>query len=234
MMTNPAFLLFSAAYAVSFPLLLLALIAVYGRQAGQAGSSESSRSAPPWSARRARRRHVVRSIRDAVADPGRAAGHRCSLQWQSAEGGLVGQRGLVLSGWMLFGAASWRAWVLPRGLSIGVAAGGLIGFQAAMPPWGVALGLGLAAVGIWLTRHDRIAVRVEAPRDGAPAAVSPSRLGLAWDLEDRRLGSRSVAQRHHTRKVHHVFSSHPSCLERARPVGRQRTTQVQPYSGIPG
>jgi hypothetical protein len=47
MMTNPAFLLFSTAYAVSFPLLLIALIAVYrrhDRRSRIAGRAE----APPY------------------------------------------------------------------------------------------------------------------------------------------------------------------------------------------
>ena len=59
-------------------------------------------------------------------------------------------------GWILFGLASVRARVLPRALSVAVALGGLIGFQAAMPPWGVVLGLAVAAVGIWLIRQDRM------------------------------------------------------------------------------
>jgi hypothetical protein len=176
MMTNPAFLIFSAAYAVSFPLLLIALIALYGRQAGQAGvfgvvafctavvgttglagDMWFEAFAMPW---------LTQVAPQVIGVP--SSGSLLRVAW------LVSVA-LFSLGWMLFGAASWRARVLPRGLAIGVAAGGLIGFQAAMPPWGVALGLAVAAVGIWLIRQDRIAVRVEAPGDGAPAAVTPSR-----------------------------------------------------------
>ena len=176
MMTNPAFLLFSAAYAVSFPLLLIALIAVYGRQAGQAGVFGAvafctavvgttglagdmwfEAFAMPW---------LTQVAPQVIGVP--SSGSLLRVAW------LVSVV-LFSLGWMLFGAASWRARVLPRGLSIGVAAGGLLGFQAAMPPWGVALGLAVAAVGIWLIRQDRIAGRVEAPPHGAPAAVTPSR-----------------------------------------------------------
>jgi hypothetical protein len=64
-------------------------------------------------------------------------------------------------GWILFGLASLRARVFPRALSVAVAIGGLIGFQAAMPPWGVALGLAVAALGVWLIRQDRIARQVQ-------------------------------------------------------------------------
>ena len=37
MMTDPLFRVFSAAYAVAFPLLLIALVALYWRQASRAG-----------------------------------------------------------------------------------------------------------------------------------------------------------------------------------------------------
>ena len=37
MMTDPVFLVFNAAYAITFPLLLIALVALYWRQAGEAG-----------------------------------------------------------------------------------------------------------------------------------------------------------------------------------------------------
>jgi hypothetical protein len=39
MMTEPVFLVFNAAYAITFPLLLIALVALYWRQAGEAGLS---------------------------------------------------------------------------------------------------------------------------------------------------------------------------------------------------
>ena len=37
MMTDPVFIVFNAAYAITFPLLLIALVALYWRQAGEAG-----------------------------------------------------------------------------------------------------------------------------------------------------------------------------------------------------
>jgi hypothetical protein len=62
---------------------------------------------------------------------------------------------LFALGWALFGIASWRARVFPVALSIALGVAGLIGFMAAMPPWGVPLGLAVAAIGVWLIRHDR-------------------------------------------------------------------------------
>jgi hypothetical protein len=64
---------------------------------------------------------------------------------------------------------------LPRALSIAVAIGGLIGFQAAMPLWGVALGLAVAAVGVWLIRQDRLVRRVQTRPVHEPGAVAEPR-----------------------------------------------------------
>ena len=176
MMTNPVFLGFNAAYAVTFPLLLIALIAVYGRQASQAGVFGAVAFCTavvgtmglagdmwfegfgmPW---------LTQVAPQVIGVP--SSGSLLRVAW------LVSVV-LFSLGWILFGMASWRAKVLPRALAVAVAVGGLLGFQAAMPPWGVALGLAVAAVGIWLVRHDRIVGRVPAPSPGAPTAVTLAR-----------------------------------------------------------
>ena len=74
-------------------------------------------------------------------------------------------------GWILFGLACWRARVLPRWLSVAVAVGGLLGFLASMPPWGVILGLAVAAVGVWLIRQDRTAQAAQARAVAEPVVV---------------------------------------------------------------
>jgi hypothetical protein len=43
MMLNPAFRLFSAAYAITFPLILIALVALYRREAQDSDPSWSTR-----------------------------------------------------------------------------------------------------------------------------------------------------------------------------------------------
>jgi uncharacterized protein (DUF2062 family) len=48
-----------------------------------------------------------------------------------------------------------RAKVLPTTVSAAIVVGGLIGFFAAMPPFGVPLGLAVAAAGAWLLRSAR-------------------------------------------------------------------------------
>jgi hypothetical protein len=156
MATNPAFQLFSAAYAITFPLILIALVALYWREALEAGLFGAvafciavtgtvalagdmwfEAFATPWLARVA---PVVFS-----AD---RTGSSLVKAWLVT---VV----LFALGWALFGIASWRARVFPVALSIALGVAGLIGFMAAMPPWGVPLGLAVAALGIWLIRHDR-------------------------------------------------------------------------------
>ncbi len=173
MMTNPVFLGFNAAYAVTFPLLLLALIAVYWRQASQAGFFGAiafcvatvgtmglagdmwfEGFAMPW---------LTQVAPEVIGVP--SSGSLLRTAW------LVSVA-LFSLGWILFGVASWRARVLPRALSIALAVGGLIGFQAAMPPWGVALGLAVGAVGIWLIRQDRTVQAVPALPHRPPTAVA--------------------------------------------------------------
>ena len=156
MMTNPAFQLFSAAYAITFPLLLIALVALYWRQAHAAGVFGAvafciavigtvalagdmwfEGFASPWIAR----------VAPAMFSADRT-GSSLVTAWLVT---VV----LFALGWALFGLASWRARVFPVPMSLALGVAGLIGFQAAMPPWGVPLGLAVAAVGVWLIRHDR-------------------------------------------------------------------------------
>jgi hypothetical protein len=64
---------------------------------------------------------------------------------------------LFAIGWVLFGLASLRARVFPRLISLAIVAGGIIGFLAARPPYGVPLGLALLSLGIWMVRTQRAA-----------------------------------------------------------------------------
>ena len=59
---------------------------------------------------------------------------------------------LFAVGWVLFGLASLRARVFPRPISIAIVIGGVIGFQAALPPFAIPLALAIGALGIWMIR----------------------------------------------------------------------------------
>ena len=156
MMLNPAFRLFSAAVAITFPLILIALVALYWREAQEAGLFGAvafciavtgtvalagdmwfEGFASPW----------IAQVTPETFSADRT-GSSLVKAWLVT---VV----LFALGWALFGIASWRARVFPVALSIALGVAGLIGFMAAMPPWGLPLGLAVAALGVWLIRHDR-------------------------------------------------------------------------------
>jgi hypothetical protein len=70
--------------------------------------------------------------------------------------------GLMALGWALFGLATLRARVFPTAAALGLIVGGLIAFQSGIPPYGVPLGLAVAALGGWLMRSDRAEVSATA------------------------------------------------------------------------
>ena len=57
---------------------------------------------------------------------------------------------LFAVGWLSFGIASLRARVFPTWISLLLAVGGIAGYQALLAPWGIPLGVGVAALGVWL------------------------------------------------------------------------------------
>jgi len=161
-MTDPLFQVFNGAYAIAFPLLVIALVAIYWRQAREsglfgaiafcvavtgtvalAGDMWFEGFAVPWLA------HVAPAV--FAAD---RSGSLLMAAWLVT---VV----LFSLGWTLFGLASFRARIMPRALSVALAVCGVIGFQAAAPPWGAPLGLAVAAVGIWWMRQDRIVPPLE-------------------------------------------------------------------------
>jgi hypothetical protein len=174
-MKDPLFQVFNAGYAIAFPFLLLALVGLYWRQARETG--------------------IFGAIAFCVAATGTVAlggdmwfegfgvpwlAHVAPEVFTLNRGTLLVAAWLVSVvlfslGWALFGLASWRARILPRALSLALAVGGLIGFQAAMPPWGAALGLAVVAAGIWLMRQDRSAGQVHGRALAEPATVSARR-----------------------------------------------------------
>jgi hypothetical protein len=57
---------------------------------------------------------------------------------------------LFAAGWTFFGIASLRARVFPIAVSIAVIIGGVAGFQALLAPYGLPLGVAVAALGVWI------------------------------------------------------------------------------------
>ncbi len=176
MVTDPLFMVVSAAYFFAFPLLLIALVALYWRQAGRAGLFGAVA--------------FCTALVGTVALAGDMWFDAFAVPWlvqvapaivSADRSGSLLMTGWLVSvvlfslGWIMFGLASFRARVIPRALSITVAIGGLIGFKAATAPWGVALGLAVAAVGVWLIRHRQIDQGVQGPPVAKPVAAAANR-----------------------------------------------------------
>lgn len=157
MLADPIFRGVNLAYAAAFSGLAIAACAAYDRQAREAGrfglvalcaaiigtvnlgaNMWFEGFAVPWLA------GEVPQILTAEK----------TLFWQV---GYYSSYLLFAIGWVLFGLASLRARVFPRLISLAIVAGGAIGFLAARPPYGVALGLALLSLGIWMVRTRRAA-----------------------------------------------------------------------------
>jgi hypothetical protein len=157
MLADPTFRVVNLAYAAAFSGLAIAACAAYDRQAREAGrfglvalcaaiigtvnlgaNMWFEGFAVPWLA------GEVPQILTAEK----------TLFWQV---GYYSSYLLFAIGWVLFGLASLRARVFPRLISLAIVAGGAIGFLAARPPYGVALGLALLSLGIWMVRTGRAA-----------------------------------------------------------------------------
>lgn len=157
-MSNPVYLVSAVTQFAAFCLLLLALVAVYGREARQAGM------------------FGLVGVSAAVAGTMHLAGNYWfevfAVPWlvQTAPevmgaprngllviGGLSSYA-LFAAGWMLFGLASLRARVFPAAICAAIVLSGLIGFRAAAPPFGVPLGLTVAALGWWMVATSAVAL----------------------------------------------------------------------------
>lgn len=153
----------NAGYFFGFCGLMIALIAIQGRQSRQAGAFGTfafcaavvgtmtqagnmwfDGFASPW-------------LAEVVPQVFTTAGPTAILKL-----GAVLSYGLVALGWLLFGIATLRARVFPIGAALGLIVGGLIAYQSGIPAYGVPLGLAVAALGGWLIRSDRATVTATA------------------------------------------------------------------------
>jgi hypothetical protein len=69
--------------------------------------------------------------------------------------GAISSYLLFAIGWVLYGVASLRARVFPVAVSAGLVVGGIVGFSALLAPYGVPLGIALAALGVWMIRNPQ-------------------------------------------------------------------------------
>ena len=155
LVAEPVFRAVNLAYAAAFAGLFLALFAAYTRQAREAGSfglialfaaivGTFTLGADMWF--------------EGFATPWLLEVFPQLLTAERTTIWVIGYLSsyvLFALGWVLFGLASLRARVFPVPISVALTIGGLIGFLAAGPPWGAALGLALAWLGRWLITADR-------------------------------------------------------------------------------
>jgi hypothetical protein len=163
MLDDPIFRVVNLGYAAAFPGLAIAACAAYDKQAREAGTfglvalcaaiiGTVNLGANMWF--------------EGFAVPWLAGE---VPQILTAEKTLFWQVGYYSSylffaiGWVLFGLASLRAGVFPRLISLAIVAGGAIGFLAARPPYGVALGLALLSLGIWMVKNRSVANETAQP-----------------------------------------------------------------------
>jgi hypothetical protein len=153
---EPLFIAAKIVYLGGFVVLMFALIGVHGLQAHRAGRLGTvafgaaivgtmmlggdlwfETFAVPWLA----------------AGPG---GQGLTSQPSVLMGlGAISSYLLFAAGWTLFGIAAFRAKVFPTAISLAVIVGGLLGYQALLAPWGVALGLALIVLGLWISFTGR-------------------------------------------------------------------------------
>ncbi|WP_248763243.1 hypothetical protein [Pseudarthrobacter sp. SSS035] len=59
---------------------------------------------------------------------------------------------LFAVGWVVFGIAGWRSHMFPVWLGLLFVVAGLLGYNAGLPPYGIPIGLVMAALGWWIIR----------------------------------------------------------------------------------
>jgi hypothetical protein len=154
-LADPVFRAFSIAYAAAFVAMVLALVALYLRQAWAGGTfglvafgaavlGTMWLGADMWF--------------EAFCSPWLLEAVPTLLTMDKAviwQVGYLSSYGLFATGWILFGVSCLRARVYPPVACVAIALGGAIGIFAAQPPFGAPLGLAVAALGALLWRSDR-------------------------------------------------------------------------------
>ena len=168
MFADPVYLLSGVVYFVAFCLILLALVAIYGREGHKAGVF--------WSV------GLCAAVVGTIASAGNVGwADVFAMPWvvevapeavkvRPTSGmyvyGAVASYALFTLGWVLFGIASLRARVFPMVICLAIVVGGMLGFNAS-PPFGIPFGLALAGLGVWMLRVRKIAGANVEPKTAA-------------------------------------------------------------------
>jgi hypothetical protein len=160
-MLDPVFRVVNASYFLAFVGLAVALVAVHGATAERTGrfglvaflvalTGTMAQGANMWF--------------DGFAAPWLAD---VAPQVFTAERSVILQVGAMSSyvlfvlGWVLVGIALLRVRAVPVVVGLALVVGGVLGYGSGIPPYGVPIGLAVAALGGWLVHTGRTARRTE-------------------------------------------------------------------------
>lgn len=150
-MAHPLYLASALTYFIAFCALLAALVAAYARQQRESGYF----GVVAFLAAAVGTMFLVGDLWfEAFAVPwlGDVAPEVFAAPAGTLVAGALASYVLFAAGWILFGLASLRARVFPRLISLGIVLGGVIGFQAALPPFAIPLAIAIGSLGVWMLR----------------------------------------------------------------------------------
>jgi hypothetical protein len=161
---EPVFLINGSFYFGAFCLLMLALVAIYAREGHRAGKFWTIGACAAVVGTFALGANV--GWFDVFVAPWIALVAPESIKMTNVGslpiGGLSSYV-LFLIGWVLFGAASFRARVFPVAISLAIVVSALIAWPSAQAPYGIPFGLTIAALGVLMMRRSTAANQIAEP-----------------------------------------------------------------------
>jgi hypothetical protein len=150
---EPVYLVNGIVYFASFCLLMLALVAIYGREGHRAGKLWTIGACAAVVGTFALGANV--GWFDVFVAPWIAMVAPEAMKTPNVGSLPIGGFSsyvLFVLGWVLFGVASFRARVFPIAISLAIVVSALVAWPSAVPPYGVPFGLAIAWLGVWMLR----------------------------------------------------------------------------------
>jgi hypothetical protein len=161
---EPVYLVNGIVYFASFCLLMLALVAIYGREGHRAGKLWTIGVCAAVVGTFALGANV--GWFDVFVAPWIAMVAPEAMKTPNVGSLPIGGFSsyvLFVLGWVLFGVASFRARVFPIAISLAIVVSALVAWPSAVPPYGVPFGLVIAWLGVWMLRTPAAAGAITEP-----------------------------------------------------------------------
>jgi hypothetical protein len=161
---EPVFLINGIVYFVAFCLLMLALVAIYGREGHRAGKLWTIGACAAVVGTFALGANV--GWFDVFVAPWLALVAPEAMKTPNVGSLPIGGFSsyvLFVLGWVLFGVASFRARVFPVVISLAIVVSALIAWPSAFPPYGVPFGLTIAGLGVSMMQRSTAANEIAEP-----------------------------------------------------------------------